>query len=160
MNKKCIFSIVGLCIITLGLISGVIKQNKIINTYENRLETNARTIGLLMTDKKLKNKTDFIDYYIELEKLNSALLLKFDSKDLDRLSGDEKNIIFLNIIYAYKMDLNQRIIGNFQLLDSDEELFDDIYNLNIVIRWYFKKNNIDIENLLNELDLDEKYLLD
>lgn len=160
MNKKCIFSIVGLCIITLGLISGVIKQNKIINTYENKLETNARTIGLLMTDKKLKNKTDFIDYYIELEKLNSALLLKFDSKDLDRLSGDEKNIIFLNIIYAYKMDLNQRIIGNFQLLDSDEELFDDIYNLNIVIRWYFKKNNIDIENLLNELDLDEKYLLD
>ena len=56
--------------------------------------TNARTIGFMMTDKKLENKTDFIDYYTELEKFNSVLLLKFDDEDLDELSGDEKSIFF------------------------------------------------------------------
>jgi hypothetical protein len=158
MNNKSIIAIICLGLIVFGLIWGIIQLNTLATRQENIIDANARTIGLIMTDKRLENRTDFIDYYIDLEKLYTVLTLKLNDKNFDEFTANKRDRFFLNIIYTFKKDLDERIIGDSELIDLDEELIKDIYDLNIIIKWYFKNDEIDVEELLSDIDLREKYL--
>lgn len=160
MKKSNKLSII---IIIFLLLSQSYYLNKItmeLNSIQTSVHANINTISMIMTHKRLENKSDYVDYYIELEKLNTIHLI-ISTKTLSLNRDDiKRETFFSEVLYNFKQDFDKRIIGNVNSEKFDNNLSNDIYTLNRIIDWYIFDSELTVEELIDHLNLENKYFSD